>query len=285
MNQIKHWLRFFEQVSCFHLHRFVIPLWNKWPNHASDIWESLAIFIEAYAFERQGRDPDYPQAGLDALLFCKQENIVFNQCVAYTIWQKFSQLLNGQGLNRKGNPLYPSGNPDNLTGISNMPSIIEAILLNNMLQKNLTLSSYLYNQILQSQDVQSSFELIRSIRGIGDKIASLYLRDFVVVMGVNLACIKNRQLLQPIDIWVRRTVEILSDNKQQAASNWIVDNSISYNINPERVNMGIWFFCSQIIMSEYKLGKTLADLNDARSLLNDYRNRLTNMCQYCVDVC
>ena len=73
MNNIRQWLEFFEQMSCFY-RQGVSLLWNKYPNHTEDIWDSLAIFLEGYAFERQGRRPDYFHAAIDALFICKKQN-------------------------------------------------------------------------------------------------------------------------------------------------------------------------------------------------------------------
>jgi hypothetical protein len=66
MNDIQQWLRFFEQVSSFYKAGMSLS-WEKYPNHDTDIWDSLCIFCESYAFERQGRRPDYSHAAVDTL--------------------------------------------------------------------------------------------------------------------------------------------------------------------------------------------------------------------------
>lgn len=283
MNHIQQWLQFFEQVSCFYRQMFMLALWNKYPNYNTDIWDSLSIFLEGYAFERQGTRPDYFPAGVDALLYCKQQNNNnVTQAISNMIWQQFRQLLNKQGLNHRNNPLYPSTKPNNLQGIGNKLSIIEIVIQNNIGQNSF--ASYLKEQIENTKDIQNAFNLIISIRGIGPKIASFYLRDLSDVMNIKLENIQNRQLLQPVDIWVQRTVEILSNKPQsdkRQVAQWVLDNSLPNCLSPERVNMGIWFFCSQIITSEYKLNRTLVNFNTAQDLLNDYRNRIKNVCQNC----
>ena len=98
-------------------------------------------------------------------------------------------------------------------------------------------------------------------------------------MNVNLGQIQNRDLLQPIDIWVERTIKILSNNQNMNKNqipNWIIQTSNQNNVNPERINMGIWFFCSNIIRSEYRLNTILGNLNNAQNLLNDFRNNIRN---------
>ena len=279
MNHIQQWFQFFQNVSCFYREMFMLPLWNKYPHHTTDIWDSLGVFLEGYAFERQGRRPDFFHAAVDSLLYCKQQNNGnLNQIVVNNIWQQFSLLLNNQSLNIKNNCLYPA------QSARQKNSVIQVVLNNVTTQPNYTLTTYLIELINQNNNIQPAFNLLISIRGIGDKIASFYLRDLVDVMNINLGQIQNRNLLQPIDVWVERTIKILSNNQnmnKNQITNWIVQISNQNNVNPERINMGIWFFCSNIVRSEYRLNATLRDLNNAQNLVNDFRNSVRNVCQHC----
>ena len=279
MNNIQRWLQFFEQNSCLFRERYMLPHWRKYSNYITDIWDSLAIFLEGYAFERQGRRPDYSPVAVDALFYCKKRNNSnMRENVAYDIWQHFAQLLNNQRLNPRMNPLYPRQTPHQ------KPSIIQLVLDNEIVQQNLTYATYFQNQIDQSNNIQNAFDLLKSVRGIGDKIASLYLRDLVDVMNIPLDNIQNRYLLQPIDIWVERTVKILTNNQEMnrnQIANWIVSASIKHDINPEQVNMGMWFFASNLVLSEYKLRATLKNLNNAQDLVNDFKTRIRNIYRHC----
>jgi len=287
MNTIQKWFQLFEDVSCFYREIFMLPLWKKYPNHATDIWDSLGIFLEGYAFERQGRSPDYAHAAVDALFSCKKDNGTFNQNVIVNIFQKFCQLLNNQNLNINNNCLNPKQN-------SQQNNSVIQVVLNKIMKSNLTLTSYLIKLINESNDIKPAFDLLISIRGIGDKIASFYLRDLIDAMNITLSNqtnqtnqIQNRNLLQPIDVWVERTVKFLYNlynnqniSKNQIA-NWIVETSCQNNVNPERINMGIWFFCSNIVKSEYRLNATLGNPGNAQILVNDFRNSVRNVCQNC----
>jgi len=275
MNGIQQWLQMFQDVSCFYRHMLMLPLWNKYPNYQNSIVDSLAIFLEGYAFERQGRRPDYFHAAVDSLIACN------NNLAANCVWNNFRLRLNNQRLNHRNNPIYPSSNPDNIQNINNKMSVIEAI---SSFQNSVTLSQKIYNLIIQNQDIIQSFNFLRKIRGIGNKITSFYLRDLVVVLNLNLINIQNRELLQPIDIWVERTVQYLAGNRNMSktqVANWIVTNSLQYNLNPEYINMGIWFYCSLITNSEYRLNRSLQNINMAYSLINDFRSRIENVCQNC----
>lgn len=278
MNGVQQWLQLFQDVSCFYRQMLMIPLWNKHHNYQNHIVGSLAVFLEGYAFERQGRRPDYFHVAVDSLFYCNQQNTLNATC----IWNRFKLLLNNQNLNHRNNPLYPSNNPDNIKNINNRKvSVIEAAL---SVQNNIPLSNHLGNLITQNNNINQAFIYLKTIRGIGDKIASFYFRDLVVTLLINLTNIQNRQLLQPIDIWVERSIKYLtgnqSMNKTQIA-NWIVVNSLKYHLNPEYINMGIWFYGALIASSEYRLNQSLQNINMAQSLINDFRSRINNACQNC----
>ena len=78
--------------------------------------------------------------------------------------------------------------------------------------------------------------------------------------------------LQPIDIWVKRTIELIAgrpmENREMAQ--FIIGNSA----NPERVNMGIWYFSAYVCESQYRHGTCLGSIHDARNELKDFiRNK------------
>ena len=151
-------------------------------------------------------------------------------------------------------------------------------------QPLVTLVQRIHNLINDNRDITQSFRFLETIRGIGDKIASFYLRDLVVTFNLNLASVQNRWLLQPIDIWVKCTVKALAGNQnmnKQQLANWIVSNSLQYNSNPEHINMGIWFYCALIANSEYRLVQSLQNINMAHSLINEFRSRINDVCQNC----
>jgi len=278
MNGIQQWLQFFQNVSCFYRQMLMLPLWNKYPDHQNSIIDSLAIFLEGYVFERQGRRPDYFHVAVDSLLYCNRQNR-FN---AYCIWNRFRQSLNNRNLNHRNNPLYPSDNPDNIPNINHKLSVIEVVL---NFQNSTTLSNHILDLITQNNDISQPFCFLKTIRGVGNKIASFYLRDLVTVLNVNLANLQNRWLLQPIDIWVERTTKTLANNQnmnKRQVANWIVTNCNQNNLNPEYVNMGIWFYCALIANSEYRLNQSLSNINLAQYLIQDYRSRIINVCQNCI---
>ena len=298
MNGVQQWLRFFEQVGCFYKQGMLL-LWKEYPNHTTDIWDSLAIFLEGYAFERQGRKPDYSHAAVDALLEYKREhNGNMSNNITEDIWSRFSNLLNGQKLNCQNNPLCPNGTfyrrKENTCKTSKL-SVIQIV-------SNKSFTTYFKDNIVKDKDIESVFDLLKSIQGVSEKIASLFLRDLAYIMEIDLSKTQNRHLLQPIDIWVARTVISLDKNEfsylkekirngrslnnkdKLKLAEWIVRQSGRNAANPELVNMGIWYFCSQIAISKYRLNRVLENLNDlsrAKSLAHKHAMWIKNVFKNC----
>lgn len=304
MNSVQQWLRFFEQVSCCCKEGMFLS-WRKYPKHDADIWDSLAIFLESYAFERQGRKPDYSHAAVDALLDYKKGNGDLNQNdAADKIWNHFSNSLNGQKLNHQNNPLCPkktSYQRKEKIPKTSQPSVIQIVSNNEDIQ-NKSFTTYLQHKIVKDKDIKNVFGLLMSIQGVGDKIASLFLRDLACIMEIDLSKTQNRHRLQPIDIWVARTVISLAENEfskldekikngrslnnkdKVKLAEWIVHQSEVNAAKPELVNMGIWYFCSQISISRYRLNRVLENLNDlsrAKSLAHKHAMWIKNVFKNC----
>jgi len=302
------WLRFFENISCFFREFFLFPLWNKYDNHPNDIWDSLTIFLEGYAFERQGRNASYFHAAVDALFKYKNKhNDTMDKSTAKDIWRHFSKSFNNQKLNEQNNPLCPHGtnyskkyNEQSRNYTTSKRSIME-VVFSDIVPRRSTFTNHFKNIITKENDVQNAHKLLKSIQGISNKIASFYLRDLAFVMNIDLENIESRHLLQPIDTWLARTIISLDGdrflhlqeriNKRNLRerdkvdlAKWIVKNSNQTQVNPKLVNMGIWFFGSQIAASEYRLNEALRDINYAKTLANEYANRFKNLCQNCQKV-
>ena len=108
-------------------------------------------------------------------------------------------------------------------------------------------------------EVKEAYKKIREINGIGQKIASFYLRDlkeYHALKGEEVEIKKeDRWYLQPIDIWVRRIINESEQDKRindKKIAEKIVNISLDNKLNPERVNMGMWFFGANIIGNRYK---------------------------------
>ncbi len=278
-------IELFESVSDLHIRRFMEPTWNKYPHWEHNTWDSLLIFLSGYAFERQGSSPSFPYAAVEVISDLQGKALTHG--TVKQAWDSFAKKLNDRKLNHKNNPLCPKdkGYKDKkgrkkVSGIS----IIELLLSDPLGGKSLI--SWATERI-ESDDIKNAYNLLKEVNGIGNKIAPLFLRDVAVytVKNLSVTITKDRKLLQPIDTWVKFVVRELSGSKlsDSKCAQYIVDNSEQ----PELVNQGIWYFCTQIAhSSRFLVSKGLHesefrklfrahiyDLQKGCKITNDYRDK------------
>lgn len=115
------------------------------------------------------------------------------------------------------------------------------------------------------------------LKGIGHKIRSLFIRDILFLLDKEKMILKNLEksiYTFPIDFWVRKTLNCLikpnKSYKDIKRSNYgnltksdfmlaaeTIEQCFQYNISPICANMGIWFFASNIVADEKRLGELL----------------------------
>jgi hypothetical protein len=256
-------LNFFSRVAFVAQRRFGDSVWTRYPAPTTSVWDSLGVFLEGYAFERQGSAPDFRAVAADVVA----ELRLFTPSPSQ-VWQRFQAKLGSRPLNIKNNPLAPKGT--SLTGGS-LTSGKSAVELANELATPLVQWALLGLNENKTADVHAK---IREITGVDYKIASLFLRDVAVRYRVYPST--SRWLLQPIDVWVRRSAALLGAlGDDEAASKFIVQAAQTENYEPETVNQGMWYFGSEIAGSEYRLTQALANLNQAEDLLKRHLRSLT----------
>jgi hypothetical protein len=241
----KKQMQFLERLGCMYVSRYMHPLWHD--RKAMDSRQALELFLEGYAFERQGRSPVYAPAAVDAVN--KSHNLSAEQ-----VWKNFGDSLDWQKLNKLNNPLYHTKSQCNcvIDGLKSTSGI-----------RNIVADAR--NAIADGR-VREIYEEVDAIRGIGPKIASFFLRD--VALRFDIAPTNERALLQPIDVWVMRIVGHFDTNlsAEGEIQSWIVDHFD----NPEMANAGMWYFASQVAGSNYEVGKALDDPKYARKLVESH---------------
>jgi endonuclease III len=249
-------------------------LWEKYPSRDTDDWEAVGIFLTGYAFERQGAKPDYRHVAVDVVNgLVAQECSLLDATTAKRVWVSFSKTSGGERLNYANNLLCPQGTYyKRKTGSATTysKSLIESLqdLPKTGLPANIVAFAKMGLHLDCTADVHHA---IQSINGIGSKIASLFLRDVAVIY--NAYPVKNRYLLQPVDVWVKRVFDKLTDSRShdtEMIQQGIVNIAIRINVLPEAVNQGMWYFGSQVADSDYRLSKALSDLAYARALIQEY---------------
>jgi hypothetical protein len=252
--QHRTYLEFFYRVGLVYQKMYADPLWTCYPKAATSDLESLGVFLEGYAFERQGRNASFSAAAADVI----KESSSFPLDPA-DVWKRFRGKMDNAGLNVKNNPLAPKGTP--FSKGSGKTWKYSAVELANEI--GVPLVEWVVCGLRENRTQQVHAEICK-VTGVGPKIASFFLRD--VACRYQTFPSESRELLQPVDIWVKRSALLLGVGSADTAK-FIVEQCQGTNSRPEEVNQGMWYFGSQIAASDYQLRKCRGDLAEAEGLL------------------
>ena len=253
-----------------------------YPAMDSDWLQGLQFYLHGYAYERQGRSPEYSAAAVEAVRQAikagrKEPDSEF----PFRAWDAFLRILrlppDGKGANPPNNPLCQKEG----AGKESVTSLI------------LKLQDYDYNLIktvlalLKGGTAKNAHTFLCQIRGTGSKINSLFLRDIVLIYDLPVG--QDDPLLQPIDTWVRRLTRLLmgvqadvpKDEKDDYSNDAKIAETIIYlsktaGVSPLILNQGAWYFGAQIAGTKGKLVSYVEDrlrpsdaVNQKVSLLKD----------------
>lgn len=214
--------------------------------------QALQFYLHGYAYERQGRSPEYSAAAVEAVCLATGADLANpDSGFPQRAWDAFLQILrltpDGKGGNPGNNPLFPrdGAGKEAVTGLILKLDDFDYNLVRTVLT------------ILESGATRTAHTFLCQIRGTGSKISSLFLRDIVLIY--DLAIDPHDPLLQPVDIWVRRLVRLLMDVPADVAGdqkdNYSSDAKIAEaliclsreaSVSPLTLNQGAWYFGSQI---------------------------------------
>ena len=245
-----------EDLAELYTIRNQLPVWQDNANRPDEPWGAVRLFLQGYAFERQGASPDYAVVAAEAIDDVRGEQIGKDDAAA--VWAAFERRLDGEKPNYANNPLCPKdtryvrhylGNEKRSTVAK-----ISAIELAAALPQ--TLVAWARAEVNQ-ECVRRAHEELCQVNGVGDKIASFFLRDVATYYG--LAPRHERYLLQPVDVWVRWVARILADDNGMGdaeCAQFITHNAA----NPERANQGMWYYCAVVChSSRYLVTTSLRD--------------------------
>ncbi len=211
--------------------------------------KAVMIFLSKYAHERQGAATAYPEIAQSVV----EEKIDFSKKItendAVQCWDAYKKIAkekyNNLGLNELRNPMNVEGGLISQLASKQIGNLANycSILINN-------------NQILEAHN------FMMSIRGIGTKIASFYLRDIAFLKGCDEKILNNVYLLQPIDTWIDQIGYILfgelsTKNLQKNIVRACNENGIS----SLKFNQGAWVIGSQFALN-FETFKKILNNND-----------------------
>ena len=247
MEGVTELLQCFERCGQLYRARFLADAERKFPRLRDDPVEALVFFLDGYAFERQGASPDYKRLAVDAVR-------AVGQLHAQAIWDKFTRLLGKGKPNTALNPLAPAGTPFNWRNQqrqTGQASVVE-LMLQNDCQRNIVRWA---GDGMAEGRTPETFRVLCAVTGVGEKIASFFLRDVAVLFDLEVEQ-GDRYLLQPIDIWVGRIAQQLWPELPHEWPVWrraIVQHSLGAGVDPERVNQGMWYFATEVCRSKEPL--------------------------------
>ena len=241
---------------------------------AGDWRQAFNWFLSSYAFERQGRSPHYSTAAVKAVELYDGE--FPTQDFEEKIWQNF--LSSGRfstdavGANKKNNPLCPSKNE--FDSASRLVTSLENYDFNIVKWAS---------SLAKSGDIEIAWNKLDKIRGIGKKIASLFLRDIVYAFEIDEDKVGKKVYLQPIDIWTERGAKALAHFiSKNPKSYWefaevLVEVSEYASVHSTLTNSGLWIFGAQLVRNPTQFHDLLLSAEELHNFLTGqihwHRNR------------
>jgi hypothetical protein len=216
------------------------------------------IHFKDYAYERNisGAASVYREVA-GVALSCLQTGTWLNDREA-EIWNRFNEECKIRGKkgikpNIRVNPLKRSkGENKNLfTFVRDTPH-----------DEDETIAAWAFRMISEGR-IKEAHSKLKTVWGIGDKIASFYLRDiFWLGHGLNpQTTVEADYLLQPIDRWVQRAGEALGYTRAKLAesiSKFEKENNIAHG----GANIGFWMLGSNYLRDEKKFTNVLEAISN-----------------------
>lgn len=235
---------------------------------------ALSQFLFGYAFERQGRSPAYAPIARHVIEMAIATNAFWqDEEMPQRVWASFcstlTELREGAMPNPMNNPLCSQGySYSSKWGQkeTSQPSVLQFVQ-HGLIEHDYNIVAWARHMLLDDQ-VETVHNDLCSINGIGPKIASFFLRDAAWRFGIQVA--RQRDLLQPVDVWVERTAHQLDPAAKGRAATWIVKESEAAGVSPEAVNAGVWYFGALIAGSEFRLFQALNDPQRAWHMVDEY---------------
>jgi hypothetical protein len=141
---------------------------DRYPRRRMDWIEGLAFFLEGYAFERQGRSPDYARQAGQAFteVASAQGNVVTpSSHLSQQCWNRFCELgrylPDGKGANPNVNPLNPKESHDVIT------------ICDRLKKHGYNIYSFARGAI-EGDTIREAHQTIDEIRGLGKKNSVLF---------------------------------------------------------------------------------------------------------------
>jgi thermostable 8-oxoguanine DNA glycosylase len=217
--------------------------------------------LEGYAYEHQGSPQAYPiiaKQTIEKVFHGRLETVNSNQPTE--AWKIYNTIAESDFNRIKTNATH---NPMN-----NYQGVLTALANENI--PNIAIH---VRGLIEEGKTKTAHYFIDSIRGIGTKIASFYLRDIAYLGGLNESHIQDSFYLQPFDTWLDQIFSIIMEKPNQAVleekQKMLVELCREAGCSPIGFNQGAWIVGSQIA-GDYNTFKKIAFGEESKAILEQY---------------
>lgn len=238
--------------------------WAEFPPY-NDSWiAALKLFLRFYAFERNRAPLVYKDAAVHAVEHC--EDTLNTEKASWDVWEEFKRRCLG-----KVKGPYSKCNPLNSEGTRYCDAITFCKTLAAPDHQNLYLFCL---RKIESNNVRAAHSALREIRGIGPKIASLFLRDIALKNNIPDIGRRDRHLLQPIDVWLERTAHLLTGRKltKDEAAQQLIRLADEAGCSALCLNAGSWYFGAKVARTEQQHESALKNPQSFKHAIERHRN-------------
>ena len=233
-------------------------------------WYDALIHFKNYAYERNmtGAISRYRQIA-DIVLEPLRDRERWSVSIEETIWDSFKGQCTISNIkpNEQVDPLKPSeGNKRSL----------EKFVWDSTDNINTTIAVWAFNMLNQNQ-LKEAHRQLKTVWGIGDKIASFYLRD-IFWLGSNLSPaepltnIDDLYLIQPVDIWVERAAKALGFKEESKTKIAIAISSFEHDLGlpPGGGNIAFWMLGSNYVDDKDDFDKVVSAITNPSEESTEY---------------
>ena len=225
-------------------------------------WYDALIHFKNYAYERNMTGAISRYREIANIVLEPLRNIErWSTSSEDTIWNNFKDqcLIEKIKHNEQVDPLKPS--------IGNKKSL-EKFVWDITNGENDTIAIWAFNMLSENK-LKEAHQQLKTVWGIGDKIASFYLRD-IFWLGSNLSPdiplteIENLYLIQPVDIWVERAAKAIGceEKSKTAIATSILSFEQDLGLPPGGGNIGFWMLGSNYLDDTDNFDNVISAMNN-----------------------
>lgn len=227
--------------------------------------------MKNYAYERQGSAAAYSKIALKCVSI-RYENgnkwSVPSKKDAKDLWKSYKDIAR-ENFNLIDGDKKTGNERAMVNGLRN-PMNEDKGVIDKMASNNIPNIAIYIRDLVSDGNTNQAYNFIKSIRGIGEKISSFYLRDIICLTKLEEKNIPDLYLLQPLDTWLEQTLKILFTDvpkKLSEKQKLIVDLCKESRISSISFNQGAWVLGSQIAGEFETFKRALIDYDFAQKII------------------